>query len=225
MIPYNPEKALISIHIPKCAGQSLTPVLRQWYGDRFYTHYNPPGGPPPKKRELRPGICIHGHFHMNAGIGIPHYYPEADQFITFLRDPVEIHVSNYFFWKTKARPKQVNAGIIQEGGPHDYRNIDDFFRMRPLSHIYKYMPEPVTEENYQDILVNKFVWIGFVSKMRESISRLASRLGFEPSPVPHINPSPRDEKISDRALQKFMDNNKLAFHIYRKAWELYGMEE
>jgi hypothetical protein len=87
------------------------------------------------------------------------------------------------------------------------------------------MPEPVTEENYQDILVNKFVWIGFVSKMRESISRLASRLGFEPSPVPHINPSPRDEKISDRALQKFMDNNKLAFHIYRKAWELYGMEE
>ncbi len=221
MIPYDSSKTLISIHIPKCGGQSLTQVLKHWYGDNFFKHYQPTGGPPPKKLPLRPEVCIHGHFQSTAGLGVKDYYPEAEQFITFLRDPLDIHISNYFFWKNKARPKQIKHGLLKEGDPHDYRDIHDFFRMRPKSHIYKYMPCPVSKDNCRRIFKKKYVCIGFVEDMQKSIDRLADRLGFDPIQVNHINSSPRDEELPGEVRRNFIKNNSLAFHIYHTARELF----
>jgi hypothetical protein len=225
MIAYDPSQALISIHIPKCAGQSLTRVLKTWYGENFFRHYQRPGDLPPPRIPLHPGICIHGHFHTQKGLGIKDYYPEAKQFITFLRDPLEIHISNYFFWRTKARTRQIKSGWLQPGSPHDYRDLDDFFRMRPLSHIYKYMPSPVSFENCRSILDNKFVWIGFVENMQKSTDRLAGRLGFEPIQVDCINVSPRDELLSRSARKQFIEKNALAFEIYHTARKLFPPEK
>lgn len=91
---------LISIHIPKCAGSSFSNVLEKWLGQKFYKHYfNEESNKMPPKYVLRPGLCIHGHFNKERKFGIKGCYSEVDQFVTILRNPFEIAISDYFYAK------------------------------------------------------------------------------------------------------------------------------
>jgi hypothetical protein len=214
---YDPGKTLISIHIPKCAGQSIRQVLQKWFGNDFYTHYYQTHNSPPEKVVLRPGMCIHGHFNKERRLGVADYYPNADQFITFLRNPLDIHVSNYFFWKQKARRRQIELGIICEGGEHDYRSIEDFFSKRPESHMLQYFPAEITRSNYVSMVDSLFVFVGIAEKMDLSVQRLAQALNFKPVIAPRINTSEKDEWVADKTKERFMENNQLAFALYRYA--------
>jgi hypothetical protein len=214
MIPYEPGKPLISLHIPKCAGQSFRRVLEQWYGSRFYIHYFQQNHALPPRHELKPGTCIHGHFNRTRGFGVMDYYPEVPQFITVWRDPLETAISNYFFWKTKAREKQLKNGIIKAADENDYRDIADFFTKRPKSGMLDFMPCELTPANYKEILETKFVWIGLVENLQESVAVLARVLGFEPVLLERINASPRDEELSPVLREAFLQANALEFEIY-----------
>src|SRR5262245_8731415 len=99
---YDPEKPLISLHIPKCGGTSFRAVLQHWFGPNLYRHcFYERLTKPPRKYDLEGGMCIHGHFNRKRQIGVSDYYPEVDQFITILRDPFEMTVSRYFYAKGK----------------------------------------------------------------------------------------------------------------------------
>jgi hypothetical protein len=217
MIAYDAGKPLISLHVPKCAGQSFRRVLEQWYGSRFFIHYYQQHGAPPAKQELQPGICIHGHFNRTRGFGVMDYYPEAGQFITILRDPLQAAISNYFFWKTRARENQLRQGIIRPGDEQDYRDIADFFEKRPRSGMLDFMPCELTPANYKEILETKFVWIGLVESLPASVGELAGRLGFTPPPLARVNASPRDEELSAVLRGRFRRDNQLEFAIYEHA--------
>jgi len=147
MKTYNPGKPLISLHVPKCAGQSFRWLLTGWFCDNFFIHYFQQHNALPEKHPLKPGMCIHGHFDRRKNMGATDYYPAVDQFITLLRDPLEMAISNYFFWKRKARQRQIDLGIITEGGEHDYKSIDDFFRKRHCSHILNFLPDDLNADN------------------------------------------------------------------------------
>ncbi len=224
MIAYDAAKPLISLHVPKCAGQSFRRVLEQWYGSRFFIHYYQQHGARPPKHELKPGICIHGHFNRTRGFGVMEYYPGADQFISIMRDPLEAAISNYFFWKTRARANQLKKGIIKAGDEHDYRDIDDFFKKRPKSGMLDFMPCEFTPANYKGILETKFVWIGLVENLQESVARLARGLGFVPVPLERVNASPRDEELSLALRQAFIQANDLEFEIYHYAKEAMSIK-
>jgi hypothetical protein len=217
---YDPQKPLISLHIPKCAGTSFRTVLKNWYADRLFLHYFQQRNDLPPRHPLLPGICIHGHFNLAKGFGAPDYYPEVDQFITILRDPLEMAVSNYFFWKTKGRARQIRDGRLTE----DYRDILEFFRKRNVSPMLNFMPRPVTRENYREILERHFVGIGFVEDLQSSLDRLAHALGFPPTNIGRINASPRDEDLPAEIRDGFMDANSLEYEVYRHAWRLFGTE-
>ena len=99
---YNRNETLISIHIPKTGGTSLRKILRKWFGEKLFLHYfNEKDCSMPVKYEFASGICIHGHFNSRRGFGINDYYPQATQFITFLRDPFDILISRFFYEKEK----------------------------------------------------------------------------------------------------------------------------
>jgi hypothetical protein len=226
VIAYDAAKPLISLHVPKCAGQSFRRVLERWFGNRFFVHYHQQRNATPPRHELNPGICIHGHFNRSRGFGVPDYYPEASQFITILRDPLQAAISNYFFWKTKARGNQLQRGIIKAGDAHDYRDIDDFFGQRPRSGMLDFMPCELTFANYREILEAKFIWIGLVENLRESLPLLAGRLGFAPVPLARINASIRDEELSPALCRAFIRANELEFEIYhyvKKTISVKGM--
>lgn len=214
MRAYSPYSPLISLHIPKCAGQSFRKILEHWFGERFFIHYYQQHNSLPPKHPLKPGICIHGHFNRTRGIGVMDYYPEVNQFITILRDPLEAAISNYFFWKTKARANQLKHGIIIQGGESDYRDIADFFRKRPRSNMLDFMPRELTRENYKEIIEAQFTWIGLVDNLQAHVDGLALLLGFPPAQVNLVNRSPRDETVSPGIREAFTAENHFEFEIY-----------
>jgi hypothetical protein len=215
MKKYDSREPLISLHIPKCAGQSFRQVLEQLFPDRLYFHYFQQHNAPPPKHTLEAGVCIHGHFNRTRGFGVLDYYPQVAQFITVLRDPLEAAISNYFYWKTKARMIQLKNGVITPGGEHDYKNIDDFFRKRPRSNMLDFMPWELTRENYKEILETQFVWIGLVENLQQDINRLSQLLNIPPVQVNRVNRSARDEILSQHIRDAFMDENLLEFEIFR----------
>lgn len=93
---YDPSRPLFSLHVPKTAGTSFRKDLEAWFGpDHLALHYRGDQGEPPARAELKPGLCVHGHFNRLRGIGVREYYPQAAQFIVLLRDPFERFVSTW----------------------------------------------------------------------------------------------------------------------------------
>lgn len=218
---YDPRKPLFSIHIPKCAGGSFRHLLREWFGQNLYRHYFQQYNAPPPKHQLSPGICIHGHFNRAKGFGVLDYYPEAEQFITILRDPLEVVISNYFFWKHKGRANQIRRGTLRPGDEHDYRDVSDFLKKRPESHILNFMPYEVTMDNYQEMLETCLVYVGVLDDLQTSANVLAHKLGFRPLPVSWTNPSVRDEVVPEAVQAEFVENNALAYAVYHYALRTY----
>jgi hypothetical protein len=221
MRDYDRSRPLFSLHVPKCAGQSFRGLLQGWYGARLHVHYVQQHDAIPTRRELGAGTCVHGHFPRNKGLAVDQRYPEASQFITVLRDPLETALSNYFFWKRKARQRQIERGVIRAGGEHDYRDVDDFFRQRPRSHILNFLPGALTAENYREFLEERFVWIGLVEDLEEALPVLAGRLGFAPAAIGRINASPRDEELSPARREEFLRANRLEVEIHRYVAETW----
>ena len=219
MRAYDPGKPLISLHIPKCAGQSFRKVLESWFGERLLFHYFQVRNALPPKYPLQAGICIHGHFNAARGFGVNAYYPEADQLLTVLRDPLEMHISNYFFWKRTARERQLSRGHISAGGEHDYRDINDFFCKRPKSQMLNFLPADIAPGTYRTIFAERFIWIGIVEDFERGVTRLARVLGVKPIAVPRMNVSGRSEALSPALREEFIRNNSFAFEMYRYAAE------
>ena len=221
MKDYDPLRPLFSLHVPKCAGQSFRELLQRWFAGRFFVHYFQQNDAPPPRRVLGERSCLHGHFNREKGLGLEDYYPAAGQLITVLRDPLEIALSNYFFWKRKARRRQIERGSIRAGGEHDYRDIDDFFRKRPRSHLLNFLPAALTPENYREFLEARFVWIGLVENLDEAVPVLAGRLGFAPGSVMRVNASPRDEELSPALREEFLERNRFEYEIHRHVLHLW----
>lgn len=213
MIEYTSNEPLISLHIPKCGGQSLRRILTDWFGSRFKIHYFQQFNAMPPKHELEPGLCIHGHFNRDKNMGADHYYPSVRQFITVVRDPLDMAISNYFFWKRKERARKLSLGLLEEGGEHDYRDIDDFFLKRPKSHLTVFMPVQMTPGNYKEVLDRYFIWIGFTDELQECVDMFAQRLNYPRAMVDRINDSPRDEELSPGMKQAFLRDNRFEFDI------------
>ena len=239
MKTYNREKPLISIHIPKCAGSSFSKVLKTWFKGKYCRHYpDEINNKPPEKhdiytgfwsKKLRPGICIHGHFNNNRGNGVYDYYPEADQFITILRDPFDLHVSIYFYVRRRAK---IEGGVYWAGKPHpiieNNWNIEIYLRENKKSYICQFLPPNLTLDNYQQVLEDQFVFVGISEELQHSVDLLANKLGFPSIPVHHTNVSTWDEPIPDNARGEFAENNPLEVAIYnyvKNNWENIFSEE
>lgn len=229
MKKYNPERPLISIHIPKCAGTSFRKVLKSWFGRRLFLHYyNEQRNKPPKKyrtyklfnrKLLRPGLCIHGHFNGKRGHGAEDYYPELDQYITVLRDPFQVHLSNYFYAKTQG------DNLLWAGKPSDivFNNygIENYLSEKKKSFILNFLPAGISLNNYRQILEEKFIYVGIAEDLQRSVEQLAIRLGFPPVKTQFQNVSPRKEGIPDGAREEFIRNNPLEMALYEYALENY----
>jgi len=224
MVHYNKELALFYIHIPKCAGVSLNDVLKKWYGNKFYRHnFN-------KEREsftssphtLKSGICISGHFNRKAGRGIYEAYPNAKQLITFLRDPFEHKLSQYYFWKKRRREYQIRHGIIEKGDHKDYKDINDFLSKSKKSYLLNFFPRETTHSNYKDVIKDKFIFIGIIEELQSSLNVLAQKLGFPSEKVNCLNSSKRDEVFADGYKEQFIENNELEYRIYNYVLDLYS---
>lgn len=218
MQSYDKEKPLISLHIPKCGGQTFLQVLSNWFGqENFYLHYfDEERNTLPAKHPLRKGICIHGHFDRAVKTAAQDYYPEVDQFITILRDPFDVAVSNYFYRKS----------IGTAWGSKDNRRFQDVYPdIRSYMHAYitdtnfylANLSFDLTMENYEEIFEKYFIYIGIVEDMQTTVDILADKLGFQSFKIGNINRSKHDEEIPSELIEKFISSRPLEYAIYQYA--------
>jgi len=237
MKSYDPSKPLISIHIPKCAGASLSEVLRAWFKNGFRLHYHNEKRniPPPRyklytgffRKKPHHGLCIHGHFNNNRGNGTREYYPEVDQMISVMRDPFDLHLSTYFYVRRQAKNK--GSGAYRSGQKHriieNNWNLEDYLRETKRSYILNFLPSDLAFDNYRQIIEDQFLYIGISENLQQSVNILSKIIGFYSIAVPHSNVSEWDEPVPEGAREEFEENNRLETEIYRFVKSKWGNSE
>jgi hypothetical protein len=119
---------LLSIHVPKAAGNSFRVALMASYGDRLMRDYGDWAGfdePVANERRARRTDAmrarreellhdydaIHGHFIPDKYIGL---FPQSD-FIAFFRDPYQQSLAHYYFLKRRpVREHDANREVHPE---------------------------------------------------------------------------------------------------------------
>ena len=229
MKSYDSSKPLISIHVPKCAGASFSQVLKSWFGEHFYRHYyDEKLDSMPKKHRLkkkwrrwkyRTGVCVHGHFNNDRNFGVRHYYPDADQFITILRDPFEMHLSYYFYIKKLGMDAFRNGDVMSAA--IDYKYDLHRYLQEAKCNLLQYFPFEFSLENYRELLSKHFIYIGVTEYLQKSVNVLAHKLGFASVNVGYLNVSEREEDVPDNARERFRQAHQLEYAIYEYALQHY----
>lgn len=231
MRSYNRFDYLFSIHIPKCAGTSFTQILRQWFWPGFHAHYfDHEHGRMPRSPMLAKQIChrlsifpmvIHGHFEEECAIAATH--PNARQFITVIRDPLEMQLS--LFFDHQRRLKEQGA-LYWKGEKVEMEyggDLDTWVAERPC-YLLKFFPWEMNLKNYKAVINEHFVHIGTLEQMQASIDHFAKKLGKQTCTIPHVNRSPRDSNPSKAAIKAFREKHDLEYAIYDYIYSLNESE-
>lgn len=206
-------------------------LYQRLFGCGLYLHYsneiinrNPRKVPLGRKygiiRRNKIPECVHGHFDPQTdGGNLLEYYPYAEQMITFLRDPLEMQISLFYYLK-----KRIDEGNMYWQGKKVTKiefggNIDQWVEERDL-YMLRFLPFKLNENNYKDILNRYFVHIGITEEMQKSVDIMADKLGFRRIQVPKENVTKRTGRPSESAIRIFKSKHQLEYNIYEFAQEL-----
>ena len=164
----------------------------------------------PPVHDAGPRSCIHGHFNHTRGCGVEAWYPDASQQITVLRDPFELHLSNYFYIKGLEGRAYRDGKAVQI----DY-SLEQYLE-ETRSFLLQHLPPHLDEDNFEAVLNDTYLWIGTSEALQDSVALLSKRLGF-PEPVTSVSNKSRRQDIS---LMARGNNSRLGI-LWR--WKFTGM--
>ncbi len=167
---------LVSIHIPKTAGRSFRIVLRRVYGEKKVFNVTRVSG---KKwnedleRSIPPSVeVLHGHFTF-SDISKLHHETEVP-LITWLREPVERVLSNYYFF-------------IQRAGsgerPHAYHRRDETL----MDYVRQDSSRNRMSRFLEGAALKDFFFVGIMEHFDEDLRQLAERMGWGRVEPAHVN--------------------------------------
>lgn len=215
---YNPKEPLLSIHIPKCGGTSFINVLSKWFGKNLYQHYfdevnakMPPKAPVKNFfGGYRSDICIHGHFNGNRKFGVDDYYPEIKQAITFIRDPLEIQLS-VFYYNHKMMEK---GASFRDGKKREITHDIDEFLEQGSPFIRSFLPAKMTLDNMEQYFNDYFVHVGIMEEYQKSLDIIAEKLGKPKMTIAKENASERFSDPSPSSIEKFKSKCAFEYALY-----------
>jgi hypothetical protein len=201
---------IVSIHVPKCAGTSFRHVLDRMYGNRIWYNY----GAIFCREQAREGVVppgteiIHGHFLGDSFDGL---YPQR-QLLTWVREPVERVVSNYFHFLRAPDMRDTCCQALHERklGLREFAELD---WMRNLSS--RYLAQKPLDE---------FQFVGISERFGESMAQFCQVYGIKNEiglPRVNTNPDRRTDRyeisVADRAF--IQDLNAIDLAWYNQALE------
>lgn len=214
---YDPGKLLVSVHIPKTAGTSLTTVLETWFGAQLRLHYRNVAQPISPADDA-PGVCVHGHFHPDEQGGVRDYFPHADQFITVMRDPFGRLIS---LWRYLNALKQSGKTIpVLEDTP----TFDLWFAWQceraekePITRVLAQLPDPVAPAMIGTVFDRGFVAVGVSERFGDTLRVFAHALGKPNVDEVHANRTRFDD---DRDYKSYRSAHERAFRLEYEAYAL-----
>ena len=186
---------LISIHIPKTGGRSFHEVLKQVYGktldQRFEKHHFFPKSDKQETAavDLPEGISgIHGHLHISQVLHIIN--TDNPRVITWVRDPVDRVISNYYYFMKRIREGDTTAK--QKG--------------KALFSLLDYASQPRRQNRMTAILSGieliDFFFIGIMENFASDLKILSRKMDWpELNEAPHINNSSSFKQHNDCTTQ------------------------
>lgn len=144
-------------------------------------------------------MCVHGHFNSHRQASVLQYYPQAGQFVTFLRDPFDRYVSLWFFMPKMAiergdttfieRRRDFATALRQRARKQQAGN-----NHQSLIWYFPHRPDVVDIGAQMD---RSYVFIGIMERYQESLDALARALGKRRIKVPHLNDTPRENNYEE----------------------------
>lgn len=222
MREYDRTRPLIALHVPNTAGTTARRVFKVWFGRKLYRHYY--GGGKKKmprtvrlrkffSEQYRHDLCIYGHFDTRNGTGVEAYYPEADQFVSVLREPFENAVSNYFHRRRLIEnSKDTHKRPMPELGKH---------LQRVTPSMLNHFPFQLTIDNYKELIEAHFIHIGISEELQTSLGIIAAKLNKPvPSRIEVLNRFERPQQIPYELKPYFIQKFPLEHAIYDYACEM-----
>lgn len=212
---------LISIHIPKTAGTSFRNTLKGVYGEQGVVRLDiglvrqevrvdeqlyDDNHLPLKTR------VVHGHFSyplLQKNFDLPRSIPV----ITWLRDPVERVISNYFYL----------AKRLAEELDEESKGLNILKKMqRSLLEYAAYEPSQNRMSKFLEGLeLEELLFVGIQEDYDRSLERLAGLLGWKDYPVFHHNETGKiDTRVSPEERARIRELNSRDVALYERALEL-----
>ncbi len=215
---------LVSLHIPKTGGSSFRTLLENHFKEKLLLDY----ADTPfeynyfvrnasailkmfKQPDLTNYACIHGHF-----LPVKYYLLKDKTLAVWLREPVEMVVSLYYYIKRKVDP---NKKKVKKHIKDINISLEDFCKIEHFHNIYaKYL---------WGMSLEKFDFVGITENYEHNLKlfekccnlNLASGLIIE-----NVNPEKisLEERynISDKLRNQILEFNYKDIEIYKKALEI-----
>jgi hypothetical protein len=227
---------LLSIHVPKAAGNSFREGLMYAYGDRLFRDYGDWAGfDTPEanaRRDRRMGAmrerreellekydAIHGHFIADKYVGL---FPEAD-FIALFRDPYQQAIAHYnFVRRNTKRESDVNKEVHPE--------VALFNELNPT--LLEYIEWPYYRDHQSQFLgslsIDDLAFVGLSEEYDLSLELFKARFGRCPGPPRYANVNTENaervyEVTSDvrQAVRKYRARD---LELYARAKEIFDRQ-
>ena len=213
MIEYDKNKPLFSLHIPKCAGTSFSNVIKRWFHLGYIRHYynrkldkDPVVSTRYKMVKKFLPVCVHGHFNEKKNLGVFDYYPDASQFITVVRDPLELQISLFNYVATNFK----NGSLYRKGKKVENWNgeINNFIN-NSNSPILNHIPFTFSINNLADVIESNFVFISSLENLHRNMAELSTVLSKPMVKPPHINKSEFKYYPEEETINNFKERHEM----------------
>lgn len=217
---------IISVHIPKAAGNTLGAALTDWYGSRLKRDYGDAAGyDDPEWNDRRnkrmsaartdPGALmrdfdiIHGHFIADKYHGL---FPE-EYYTAFFRDPFPQTVSHYHFLKRSENLKNPVVQTVHETG----MTLEEFIEWEQVAN-------PQTQF-VGNVPIEEFAMVGLTEEFDRSVGLFNAVLacGLPQVKSENVNPDKRVVKddISDDLTRRIRKYREPDIELYEKVRTQY----
>lgn len=211
---------LVSLHIPKTAGTSFRNILKAVYGEDKVMRVDIPlpsepvsyKSVPPLPEELKAAEVLHGHFRfqdMAVLCGVPTSVPV----ITWLRDPVERVISNYFYLQK----------ILRDTLCEEERGLNVLSKMERS--LLEYAGAEINRNRISKFLeglkLKDLLFVGVQEHFMEDLRDLGHLMKWENACQLHQNSSAEQKTFVDPGIKETIRNlNEADAALYEEALHL-----